>query len=149
MSEREMTLEEWVHRLPEIHAARREYESLRSRLAAPEADAKRWKAKALRQRAELRRLNKYLGPYWAGFRTGLRMEGECRLRGIMNDAFGHARVYAAEHAAIDAHLSAAPAREGEAPTGAGGNPRAYVCCEGVDRHADGCPLAAAREGDKV
>jgi hypothetical protein len=37
MSEREMTLEEWVHRLPEIHAARREYESLRSRLVAAEA----------------------------------------------------------------------------------------------------------------
>jgi hypothetical protein len=37
MSEREMTLEEWVNRLPEIHAARREYGSLRSRLAAAEA----------------------------------------------------------------------------------------------------------------
>jgi hypothetical protein len=40
---------------------------------------------------------------------------------------------------IDAHLT------GDAPTGAGGNPRAFVCCEGVGRHADGCSAAGAGE----
>ena len=58
-----------------------------------------------RQRRELKRLNKYLGPYWAGFRVGLKNEGECRLRGIMTAAFGHERVRAAEVAAVDASVA--------------------------------------------
>lgn len=53
------------------------------------------------QRRELRRLNKCLGPYWSGFSRGLSLEGECRLRGIMNAAFGHERVHAAERAAAE------------------------------------------------
>ena len=60
----------------------------------------RLRNKVRNQRTELRRLNKYLGPYWAGFRKGLDIEAVCRLRGIMNDAFGHAAVRAAEVAAI-------------------------------------------------
>ena len=52
------------------------------------------------QRRELRRLNKYLGPYWAGFSRGLGMAAEARLRAIMNAAFGHERVRAAELSAI-------------------------------------------------
>lgn len=52
-----------------------------------------------RQRRELKRLNKYLGPYWAGFRQGLGMEAECRLRGVMNATFGHKAVREAEVAA--------------------------------------------------
>lgn len=52
-----------------------------------------------RQRRELKRLNKYLGPYWAGFSTGLNREAETRLRGIMNATFGHEAVRAAEMAA--------------------------------------------------
>ena len=61
------------------------------------------------QRTELRRLNKYLGPYWSGFRQGITREGEVRLRGIMNAAFGRQAVRAAEHNAIDA----ARAKEGK------------------------------------
>ena len=37
MTEREMTLQEWVERLPEIHTARREYNALRSQLAVAKA----------------------------------------------------------------------------------------------------------------
>lgn len=38
MTEREMTLQEWVERLPEIHTARREYNALRSQLANTELE---------------------------------------------------------------------------------------------------------------
>ena len=64
-------------------------------------EVERLKGKTIRQRKELRRLNKFLGPYWAGFRNGASLEAECRLRGIMNATFGHAAVHAAEKAAID------------------------------------------------
>lgn len=50
-----------------------------------------------RQRAELRRLNKYLGPYWAGFRRGMSIEAEHRLRGKMVAAFGRKQVFEAEN----------------------------------------------------
>lgn len=66
-------------------------------------DAKRLEKMRLKlsnQRRELRRLNKYLGPYWSGFNKGMGMEAECRLRGIMNKTFGHVAVHAAEVAAI-------------------------------------------------
>lgn len=53
------------------------------------------------QRKELRRLNKTLGPFWAGFRKGLVVEEAVRLRGIMNATFGHEKVRAAEMAAIE------------------------------------------------
>ena len=49
------------------------------------------------QRTELRRLNRILGPYWTGFRRGLEFEAECNLRGKMLSAFGHEKVWAAEH----------------------------------------------------
>ena len=49
------------------------------------------------QRAELRRLNKILGPYWRGFSAGLASERESVLRGKMIRAFGHEAVFAAEH----------------------------------------------------
>ncbi len=48
------------------------------------------------QRAELRRLNKCLGPYWAGFRRGIDKDRETTLRGKMIDAFGHEAVFKAE-----------------------------------------------------
>ena len=48
------------------------------------------------QRAELRRLNKTLGPYWAGFKTGMYAEKESALRSKMIDAFGHEAVFKAE-----------------------------------------------------
>lgn len=60
----------------------------------------RWlRAKLKRQRRELRRLNRELGSFWRGFSRGLSLEGECRLRGAMNAAFGHERVREAEMAA--------------------------------------------------
>ena len=49
------------------------------------------------QRAELRRLNKYLGPYWAGFRHGGEMSDAACLRGKLAKAFGWAAVRKAEH----------------------------------------------------
>jgi hypothetical protein len=49
------------------------------------------------QRAELRRLNKYLGPYWAGFRRGGEMSDAACLRGKMAKAFGWEAVRAAEN----------------------------------------------------
>jgi hypothetical protein len=61
------------------------------------------------QRTELRRLNKCLGPYWRGFNRGLSLEAVCNLRGVMNKAFGHEAVRAAEHAAIDAARGHTPA----------------------------------------
>lgn len=67
------------------------------------------------QRAELRRLNKCLGPYWQGFSRGLSMEGECRLRGIMNAAFGHQKVHAAEVAAAERRNNTAVIEPGETP----------------------------------
>ena len=48
------------------------------------------------QRAELRRLNKTLGPYWAGFKAGMYGAKEAALRGKMIDAFGHEAVFKAE-----------------------------------------------------
>jgi hypothetical protein len=60
----------------------------------------RWlRAKLKRQRRELRRLNRELASFWRGFSRGLSLEGEVRLRGIMNAAFGHERVHEAEMAA--------------------------------------------------
>lgn len=88
---------------------REKADELKAKLLAAEAhalamekDAKRWKEKARLQRRELRRLNKVLGPYWAGFRKGLGMEAEGKLRLTMIQAFGSEKVRAAEHAAIDA-----------------------------------------------
>ena len=73
------------------------------------AEVYRLRKRANNQRTELRRLNKYLGPYWAGFRRGADFEAACKLRGIMNETFGHDKVRAAEHAAIDRAI------EGEKP----------------------------------
>jgi hypothetical protein len=67
----------------------------------PEEQIRLLQRRISNQRRELRRLNKYLGPYWAGFNRGLGMEGECRLRGAMNAAFGHERVHAVEHAMME------------------------------------------------
>lgn len=36
--------------------------------------------------------------------------------------------------------------EDSAPTGAGGNAKAFVCCEGVGQHAPGCTTVSADEG---
>jgi hypothetical protein len=74
---------------------------LQANLDAAQKDVARLNKRAANQRRELRRLNKYLGPYWAGFRRGLANEAECKLRGIMIQTFGHEKVIAAEHAAID------------------------------------------------
>ena len=54
--------------------------------------------KARRQRTELRRLNKMLGPFWAGVRYGTSFEHATALRVKMIAAFGHPAVFAAEHA---------------------------------------------------
>lgn len=64
-----------------------------------ELENRRLRAIITRQRRELKRLNKYLGPYWAGFNRGISTEAECRLRGVMNATFGHESVRAAELAA--------------------------------------------------
>lgn len=65
-----------------------------------QADLEELKALRLRvkaQRKELRRLNKTLGPYWAGFRRGLYVDDACRLRAKMIAAFGPEAVREAEH----------------------------------------------------
>lgn len=76
------------------------YEQSERLLAAATKDAEKWHTKATLQRRELRRLNKVLGPYWGGFRKGIGMEAECRLRGAMQQAFGSDAVRAAEIAAL-------------------------------------------------
>ena len=60
MSEREMTLQEWVERLPETHAARREYDVLRSRLAEAVKDNERLHAVAGRLIAVIRNVHGHL-----------------------------------------------------------------------------------------
>ena len=59
-----------------------ELENLRRRVAA--------------QRRELRRLNKYLGPYWEGFHRGLSAKENVTLRSKMIKAFGSQAVSEAE-----------------------------------------------------
>jgi len=49
------------------------------------------------QRTELRRLNKYLGPYWAGFRRGIDFELSKEIRIAMFKEFGQPAVFRAEH----------------------------------------------------
>lgn len=61
-----------------------ELESLRKRVKA--------------QRAELRRLNKTLGPYWAGFRSGLHYDSAKDVRVKMFATFGVEAVQKAERA---------------------------------------------------
>ena len=68
-------------------------------MSRPETDelaALRRRVKA--QRAELRRLNKVLGPYWAGFRRGLDVDSTKELRVRMFAAFGVEPVQRAERA---------------------------------------------------
>jgi len=72
--------------------------------AAADVFDKLW-AKNIRQRRELQRLNKVLGPYWDGFRRGLYLEGELRLRRIMIAAFGSEAVYRAERADLERHIA--------------------------------------------
>jgi hypothetical protein len=67
-----------------------------------EAELATARAKTHRQRRELRRLNKVLGPLWRGLAKGDDMAAETKLRLAMNAAFGRAAVRAAEIAAIDA-----------------------------------------------
>jgi len=59
------------------------------------------RAKAARQRRELRRLNAQIKYLWCAWREGLSSERVSRLRGAMNMAFGVEAVRAAEHAALD------------------------------------------------
>ena len=49
------------------------------------------------QRAELKRLNKYLAPYWAGFRRGIDFELSKTIRIAMFKEFGQPAVFRAEH----------------------------------------------------
>jgi hypothetical protein len=65
----------------------------------------RLRKRVVNQRRELRRMNKQIQPYWKGFVTGLHYEGEIRLRGIMNKAFGWQKVREAELAAIPTQAS--------------------------------------------
>jgi len=96
-------ISEYGHRLRTLSAPAIAAEARRVVEEAKDAEiVRKLRNKVFKQRRELRRLNRYLGPYWAGFRKGMAMEGECKLRGIMNAAFGHEKVHAAERAAIDA-----------------------------------------------
>ena len=58
----------------------------------------RLRKKVKLQRAELRRLNKYLGPYWAGFSRGCQVSDAAVLRGKLAKVFGWQAVREAEHA---------------------------------------------------
>ena len=60
-----------------------------------ELNALRKRVKA--QRAELRRLNKMIGPRWAAFSAGLYAAKVTNLRHKMIKAFGHPAVYKAEN----------------------------------------------------
>lgn len=80
---------------------------------SPDDEIKALRKRISNQRRELRRLNKYLGPYWAGFSHGINLEAECRLRGIMNATFGHERVRAAEMAAAERRHTSAVVKPGE------------------------------------
>lgn len=80
----------------------RELAAARAKLAEKERECEALRNKSRNQRRELKRLNKVLSVYWPAFRRGLTMANECRLREIVNAAFGHEKVRAAEHAAIDA-----------------------------------------------
>lgn len=78
-----------------------EVDRLRGEIEAKDAEIERLRKRSRNQRKELRRLNKAIAALWCGFRRGLQLEGETRLRGIMNAAFGHEQVRKAEHAAVD------------------------------------------------
>ena len=71
----------------------------------------RLRKRCVNQRRELRRMNKQTQPYWKGFVSGLRMEGEVRLRGIMNKAFGWKAVREAELAAVPPQSDGGTERE--------------------------------------
>jgi hypothetical protein len=111
MSEREMTLEEWVNRLPEIHAARREYGSLRSRLAAADANDRRYRW--LRQRLEIR--NEHSMAAGSEPRPAMAVRIGCSFLDsplpISSNPEHWQRKAIEVDASIDAHLAAA--REGE------------------------------------
>lgn len=53
--------------------------------------------RVMRQRTELRRLNKSLRLLWSGWNVYEMAERESALRAKMNDAFGHEAVFEAEH----------------------------------------------------
>ena len=55
------------------------------------------------QRAELRRLNKTLGPYWTGYKNGMVHKDHTALRVKMFAAFGVPAVQAAEQAPCNCH----------------------------------------------
>jgi hypothetical protein len=94
--------EQWVG---DLHPCSLEFNSLcdmATRTYQIEAELAAARAKAHRQRRELRRLNKFLGPFWRGLAKGDDLAAETKLRRAMNAAFGRAAVRAAEIAAIDA-----------------------------------------------
>lgn len=61
------------------------------------SDPGRLRKRVMAQRAELRRLNKIIGPRWAAFSAGLEAAKVTELRGKMIKAFGHPSVYKAEN----------------------------------------------------
>ena len=63
-----------------------------------ETELARLRRRVMAQRAELRRLNKILGPYWQGFRSGISTDHTKDLRAKMFAAFGSDAVLKAEHA---------------------------------------------------
>ena len=85
-----------------LAAANRRITELEAQNAALREEAERHKKFANARRKELRRLNKYLGPYWVGFTKGMHAQAEMKLRSTMIQTFGWDKVHAAEVAAIDA-----------------------------------------------
>ena len=65
--------------------------------AAPQPELTILRRRVKAQRAELRRLNKYLGPYSAGFRRGGEISDAACLRGKMAKVFGWDAVREAEN----------------------------------------------------
>ncbi len=91
--------------VPDTHSTPPATEPLALRLSdglgitAPEREElARLRQRVKAQRAELRRLNKTLGPYWAGFRSGLHYDSAKDVRIKMFAAFGVPAVQKAEKA---------------------------------------------------
>lgn len=73
-------------------------------ITAPERDElTRLRQRVKAQRAELRRLNKTLEPYWTGYRNGMVHQDHTALRVKMFAAFGVPAVQAAEKAQCNCH----------------------------------------------
>lgn len=75
-------------------------------LESLQAEVNKLRQRVWLQRRELRRLNKVLPYYWAGFNAGTGQNDCVELRKVMFARFGHDAVLEAEHKAIRARLEA-------------------------------------------